>query len=93
MSGLREYLEKRRDETRKKMEPVAVAAAELRTQLSAQDAQLRALAKELSDIEKALQALGKKEKLETHAHHQGGHPPSSQWSAKRHGFARHTGGD
>ena len=65
MSGIREYLISCRDEARKKMEPVAATAADLRAQLGAQDAKLRALTKELSDIERALQALGKKEKLET----------------------------
>lgn len=43
------------------MQPLEAETAQLRTQLGAQDSKLRAMAKELSDVEKALQALGKKE--------------------------------
>lgn len=46
------------------MEPIHAKAAELRTQLSTQDAKLRAMTKELNEIERALQVIGKKEKLE-----------------------------
>lgn len=65
MSGLRDYLEKQRAENRKQMEPLEAIAAKLRAELGATDNKLRTLAKEASDIEKALQALGRKEKLET----------------------------
>jgi hypothetical protein len=64
MSGLRELLQMRRKEIEHKMVPINTRAAELRTQLAEQDAKLRALTKELNDIERALQAIGKKEKLE-----------------------------
>ena len=43
------------------MQPLEAETAQLRAQLSAQDSKLRTLANELSDVEKALQALGKKE--------------------------------
>jgi uncharacterized coiled-coil DUF342 family protein len=62
MSGIREYLERRRDDTRKEMEPLEATAADLRAKLAATDAKLRSFSKEINDIEKALQALGKKEK-------------------------------
>jgi hypothetical protein len=61
MSGLREYIEKRRDEIRKQMEPLEASTAELRTILHTAEAHLRALAKEATEIERALQAIGKRE--------------------------------
>jgi uncharacterized coiled-coil DUF342 family protein len=65
MNGIREFLERRRDEARKEMAPLEANAADLRAKLGAVDTKLRVFTKELADIEKALQALGKKEKSET----------------------------
>jgi chromosome segregation ATPase len=65
MSDLRDYLESKRGEVRKKMLPLETSTASLRTELSSQDAKLKALAKELADVEKALHALGKKPKSES----------------------------
>lgn len=64
MTDIRAYLESKRNEVRKAMLPLETSTANLRAELSAQDAKLRSLAKELSDIEKALQALGKRQKTE-----------------------------
>ena len=61
MTGLRDFLEKRREEIRKMMEPLEAASESLRAQLSANEIKLRALAEEQSDIEKALRALGKRD--------------------------------
>lgn len=65
MTDIRAYLESKRTEVRKAMLPLETSTASLRSELSAQDAKLRSLAKELSDIERALHALGKKAKSET----------------------------
>jgi hypothetical protein len=65
MAGLRDFLERRREEIRKKMEPLEAVSESLRAQLSANEIKLQALAKEQSDIEKALRALGKKDASET----------------------------
>ena len=65
MTGLRDFLEKRREEIRKKMEPLEAANESLRTQLGANESKLQALATELNDVEKALRAIGKKTTSET----------------------------
>jgi len=61
MSALRDYLEKRQSEIRKQMEPLEAAIASLRSQLATADAQLRGLANEAAEVERALQAIGRKE--------------------------------
>jgi uncharacterized coiled-coil DUF342 family protein len=64
MSGLREIIEKRRNEVRQLMEPLEATALEQRKNLNATEAKLRALAKEAAEIEKALQAIGQRERRE-----------------------------
>lgn len=64
MTAIREYLETRRTKLKAEMQPLEAATAELRAQLSAHDAKLRIMSKELADVEKALQALGKREPSE-----------------------------
>jgi uncharacterized protein involved in exopolysaccharide biosynthesis len=63
MNGLRQMLETRRSELRKKAEPLEAATADLRTKLTKADAELKGLWKEMADVEKALQAISK-ERLE-----------------------------
>jgi septal ring factor EnvC (AmiA/AmiB activator) len=65
MTAIREYLETRRTKLKSEMQPIEATAAELRAQLSAHDAKLRIMSKELADVEKALQALGKREPSES----------------------------
>lgn len=60
MTSIREYLESRLTKLRADMQPLEASTAELRAQLGAQDAKLRTLQKELRDVEKALQAIGKR---------------------------------
>lgn len=61
MTSIREYLESRRTKLRAEMQPLEAEAAQLRAHLSAHDGKLRSLAKELADVEKALQAIGKRQ--------------------------------
>jgi chromosome segregation ATPase len=66
MSGLRDYLERRRDEIREQMAPLEAANENLRAQLSANNRQLMDLASELSEVEKAIRAItGRKVPLDT----------------------------
>jgi chromosome segregation ATPase len=65
MSRLQEYLEKRRAEIRQEMGPLEASAADLRGKLGAVDTKLRTMTKEINEIEKALQAIAKKDKLQT----------------------------
>src|ERR1043165_224293 len=58
MNGLREIIEKRRNELRQEKQPLEATAAEQRKVLNATEAKLRLLAKEEAEIEKALQAIG-----------------------------------
>lgn len=57
-------LETRRAELLHKMEPVEAQAVELRTNLAKTDSKLKAMTKEIAEIEKALQAISK-ERLQT----------------------------
>ena len=63
MNGLRQILETRRNDLRKKAEPLEVSTADMRTKLAKADAELKAIWKELADVERALQAISK-ERLE-----------------------------
>jgi F0F1-type ATP synthase membrane subunit b/b' len=65
MTGLREFIEKRRNEIRKKMEPLVATAANLRAQLNTTETELKVLAKEAAEIDAALQAIGRRERRET----------------------------
>jgi hypothetical protein len=65
MTGLRDYIERRRDEIRRQLVPLEATAAELRSKLSAADAKLHALTTEAVEIEKALQAIGARENRKT----------------------------
>src|ERR1700733_11012450 len=61
MSSIREFLEKRRTEVSKEMQPLEAVAADLRTKLAAAVTKLKLLAAEAADIERAIQALGRRE--------------------------------
>jgi predicted nucleic acid-binding Zn-ribbon protein len=63
MDGIRQLLEMRRSELRKKAEPLETITADLRTKLAKADSELKVLWKHLADVEKALQAISK-ERLE-----------------------------
>lgn len=65
MVGLRDFIEKRRAEIRRQMQPLEATAANLRAQLNTTEAQLGALAKEAAEIDAALQAIGRREKRKT----------------------------
>jgi hypothetical protein len=62
MAELRDYLQRRRAEAVDELQPLQSAAADLRSKLAAKDARICILTEEISDIDKALAAIGKSEK-------------------------------
>ena|SRR5258708_4737785 len=64
MNAVRDILEKRKAEALKQAEPLEATAGDLRAKLAATDNKLRALLKEVADIDKALQVIGKRETLD-----------------------------
>jgi hypothetical protein len=64
VSGLREYIEKRRGEIQEAIKPLELRATELRAELNTVDSKLRKLTKEARDIERALQAIGARQDRE-----------------------------
>src|ERR1700759_5526063 len=59
MAGLRDYLQRRKAETEKRLEPLQSTAIELRKKLGATGGEIRMAVAELNEIEKAIQAIGK----------------------------------
>lgn len=62
MNSIRDILERQRAEIRKQIQPLANEAGDLRSKLATIDGRLRTLSAELTDVEKALQVISKREK-------------------------------
>jgi hypothetical protein len=65
MSEIRDYLETKLQEARKERMPLEDAAAHARKDLAAKDARIKQLLKTEADLQRAIQALGKRERKKT----------------------------
>ena len=65
MTDVRDFLEGKLQEARKERAPLEASAIELRRNLAATDARIKLLLKTEADLERALQALGKRERMKT----------------------------
>jgi chromosome segregation ATPase len=65
MSEVRDYLEQRLQKLRKERAPLEDAAAKLRRDLAATDSRIKSMLKEEADLERAINALGKRERRKT----------------------------
>jgi septal ring factor EnvC (AmiA/AmiB activator) len=65
MDDVRDYLEKKLQQARKERAPLEDSAAKMRRDLAATDARIKELLKTENDLERAIQALGKRERKKT----------------------------
>lgn len=65
MDDVRDFLERRLKEARKELAPAESEAAELRAKIDASETRVAQIKRTIKDIERALNALGRKERLTT----------------------------